>query len=348
MVRKSWFIVFAMVLVFLRKENVYGEDSTEYYVEECNEQNEDEFDLSEENSDQNIDVSRNEEDVLKAEYDISISNQPEQLSEGWNAIDGEYYYINSNGDKLTGFQNIEGKCYYLDPESEGKRLYGWRKISEKWYYFGSAEDGAMRSGWQKICGKWYYLGNATDGAMKTGWQLISGKWYYLFPENNPYGGTYGAMASNQMIGNYYVAPSGEWVTNGMVQIAQNYSSNTRYLILVDRNACKVGIFCGSRNNWNLIHFWDCAPGKPSTPTVTGQFTVGSKGHYFDSGDSRCYYFTQFKGNYLFHSVLYNKNGTLRDGRTGLQLSHGCVRLDINNAKWIYDNIPAGTKVFVYN
>ena len=50
------------------------------------------------------------------------------------------------------------------------------------------------------------------------------------------------------------------------------------------------------------------------------------------------------------SILYsiNKNGTLRDGRLGMALSHGCVRLDINNAKWIYDNIPSGTTVVVYH
>ena len=54
------------------------------------------------------------------------------------------------------------------------------------------------------------------------------------------------------------------------------------------------------------------------------------------------------GNYLFHSVLYSKyNGSLMDGRVGIPLSHGCVRLQIDNAKWIYDNIPRGTKVVIY-
>jgi len=26
---------------------------------------------------------------------------------------------------------------------------------------------------------------------------------------------------------------------------------------------------------------------------------------------------------------------------------GCVRMDINNAKWIYDTIPSGTTVVTY-
>ena len=77
--------------------------------------------------------------------------------------------------------------------------------------------------------------------------------------------------------------------------------------------------------------------------------MGSKGYYFDSGNARCYWYTQFYGDYLFHSVIYNKGSktSIQDGRLGMQLSHGCVRLNINNAKWIYDNIPSGTKVVVY-
>ena len=134
----------------------------------------------------------------------------------------------------------------------------------------------------------------------------------------------------------------------MPERANLYNSSTPYLILVNRSTHKVGVFQGWQGNWNCIQYWDCSDGAPSTPTVEGRFTVGIRGYYFDSGASRCYWYTQFKGNYLFHSVLYNKNGTLRDGRLGMPLSHGCVRLDINNAKWIYDTIPAGTTVVVYH
>ena len=57
----------------------------------------------------------------------------------------------------------------------------------------------------------------------------------------------------------------------------------------------------------------------------------------------------YSGSYLFHSVLYNRGSMtqIQDGTLGKQVSHGCVRLDINNAKWLYDNIPNGTKVVIY-
>ena len=131
--------------------------------------------------------------------------------------------------------------------------------------------------------------------------------------------------------------------------ATSYSSTTGYIALVNMTTHKVCIFQGWQGNWNCIQYWDCSDGKASTPTVEGVFRVGSRGYYFYSGDAICYWWTQFYGDYLFHSVLYNRyNGSLMDGRLGMGLSHGCVRLNINNAKWIYDTIPSGTTVVVYH
>ncbi len=134
----------------------------------------------------------------------------------------------------------------------------------------------------------------------------------------------------------------------MLNRANLYSSPTPYLLMVNRSTHKVGVFQRGAGGWEFVHYWDCGDGAPGTPTVEGVFSVGSKGYYFDSGAARCYWYTQFRGNYLFHSVLYNKNGTLMDGRVGMALSHGCVRLLIENAKWIYDTIPGGTTVVVYH
>ena len=133
----------------------------------------------------------------------------------------------------------------------------------------------------------------------------------------------------------------------MLNVANRYSSRTNWLLLINNAACRVGVYQGSRGNWRQVAYWLCSPGKPSTPTVRGEYTVTGRGYSFGHGYT-CYYYTQFYGNYLFHSVLYDQ-GTFRvqDGRLGQQLSHGCVRLDINNAKWIYQNIPNGTKVVSY-
>ncbi len=128
---------------------------------------------------------------------------------------------------------------------------------------------------------------------------------------------------------------------------KNYSSETNYLIWVNLKNFKVNIFKGSQNNWNLVHSYICTIGKPSTPTPKGVYTVGIKGLYFGVEKGyKCWYYTQFKGNYLFHSIIYNLDGSVRDGRLGMRLSDGCIRLAKENAKWIYDNIPRGTKVVI--
>lgn len=55
------------------------------------------------------------------------------------------------------------------------------------------------------------------------------------------------------------------------------------------------------------------------------------------------YNTQIIGDYLFHSVPYltrGDKGSLQPGefdKLGTSCSHGCIRLQLKDAKWIYDN-----------
>ena len=58
------------------------------------------------------------------------------------------------------------------------------------------------------------------------------------------------------------------------------------------------------------------------------------------------------GPYLFHSVLYSEKdtSTLRQGSVdnlGRPASHGCIRLSVEDAKWLYNNCAAGTTVKIY-
>lgn len=129
--------------------------------------------------------------------------------------------------------------------------------------------------------------------------------------------------------------------------SKNFSSKTNYFIWIDIPNQRVNIFTGSNNNWELVKSMICSTGKSYTPTVKGNFSVGAKGSYFIAdGGARCKWYTQIKGNYLFHSVLYdNKGERIIDGTLGVPVSHGCVRLATENAKFIYDSIPAGTAIW---
>jgi len=290
---------------------------------------------------------------------------------GWRSFNGvKYYFDPSTAMSLRWSQKLDGRWYYFDSasrmtkgivtwkdgtksyyDSQGRETGGWIQSDGAWYYFAWSDGKAVR--WhQKIDGHWYYFDS--DCRMHTGWLKWSGvqKWSYFYSNGQQAFGT-------QIIGGcrYVFDSNGETSTKpvtlpagqlAMWNKAQNYYSNTNYIILVNSRTHKVGVFRGSSYNWEPIWYWDCTTGAPGSPTVKGTFTVGSRGKSFGSGYT-CWYWTQFYGNYLFHSVLYQPGSMSRiqDGRLGISASHGCVRLDIECARWIYNNIPRGTRVVSY-
>lgn len=65
------------------------------------------------------------------------------------------------------------------------------------------------------------------------------------------------------------------------------------------------------------------------------------------------YATRITGGVLFHSVPYYKKSksalcTDKYNKLGQQASMGCVRLTVEDAKWIADNCPSGTIVEIYD
>ncbi|MDD6484319.1 MAG: L,D-transpeptidase family protein [Clostridiales bacterium] len=123
------------------------------------------------------------------------------------------------------------------------------------------------------------------------------------------------------------------------------ASNTKYLIWVSKSEYKVRVYQGSKGRWVPIRTAPCAIGAPSTPTVTGQFTYFSKERWDYSG----YYVgpvMRFYNGYALHSTLLNYDGTEYDGRVGVMISHGCVRLHPADINWLAANIPYGTKIYI--
>ncbi len=134
----------------------------------------------------------------------------------------------------------------------------------------------------------------------------------------------------------------------MAPTANAASSKTDYVVVVDRGANYVGVFAGPYGGRQAVRVMQCDTGANGA-TPAGRYTIGVRGTHFSKNNYTCYYYTAFKGSkYLFHSVLY-KRGTdeVLDGRLGESISHGCVRLSIEDAKWIYDNVPRGTRVVIY-
>ena len=104
----------------------------------------------------------------------------------------------------------------------------------------------------------------------------------------------------------------------------------------------------------LARTMKCSTGLNKTPTPKGTFSGSpvARWGYFPKFKVWAQYLYRINGHILFHSVLYNSQNesSLIQGsvyKLGTPASHGCVRLSVEDAKWIYQNCPAGTRITVY-
>jgi hypothetical protein len=96
----------------------------------------------------------------------------------------------------------------------------------------------------------------------------------------------------------------------------------------------------------------CSGGTPGNPTPLGNFTTTQKIYYswLPKYSVGAYYFVRFYGSYLFHSVPFDSSGNMiieEYEKLGTPASHGCIRLAVEDAKWIYENLPLEVEVFIY-
>ena len=95
---------------------------------------------------------------------------------GWREKDGQHYYRDFHGKKVTGWlQNEYGK-YYLGDDSY--MVTGWQTVNGKTFHFG--DDGVETVGWLDDGEYRYYL-TLNDGTV-SGEQMLEGKPYYFTPD----------------------------------------------------------------------------------------------------------------------------------------------------------------------
>ena len=128
----------------------------------------------------------------------------------------------------------------------------------------------------------------------------------------------------------------------------NIKSPTNYLITTDLKNKLTYVFEKDENgNWRQVYRWSCSVGKPSTPTITGTFYINGRKPYFGSDSYRVKYATRIKGSYYYHTVLFDPTGTeIIDDTLGAAITHGCIRLAVENAQWIYDSVLDTTAVVI--
>lgn len=131
--------------------------------------------------------------------------------------------------------------------------------------------------------------------------------------------------------------------------ALGIESKTDYLVNVNIDDQKTYVYKGNKDNWTLEKTFPCSTGTDGEETPEGSFTIKEKGDWFfsDKYKQGGKYWTQIVGNILFHSVPYDKDQkTVLDTTLNTPSSHGCIRLSLDDSKWIYDNIPRNSKVII--
>ena len=130
--------------------------------------------------------------------------------------------------------------------------------------------------------------------------------------------------------------------------AKGYSSNTNYLVWINRAYQHVNVFTGSKGNWKLTKSFIVGTGAASTPTPVGVTTVSYK---LKAGWTTGTYTVRpvvgfYPGTgYAFHSRLcYPGTDTEYDFSSGYPVSHGCVRMKHNDINWIYNNVPVSLHI----
>ena len=129
----------------------------------------------------------------------------------------------------------------------------------------------------------------------------------------------------------------------------NIESTTSYFVNVNLATQKTYIYKGKPDNWKLIRTCPCSTGISGEDTPTGSFSIKEKGDWFfsDKYEQGGKYWTQITGDILFHSVPFAKDKTtVLDYTMNKPSSHGCIRLSIDDAKWIYTTIPKGSKIII--
>ena len=300
--------------------------------------------------------------------------------------DGTFYRANNDGKVLDSTEGSKDYIGWWVTSSLGHGLQRYWLNSGKlalstlidpalghgaYWAYARPEGFVVRGKWDKGNGHVYVADN--DGVLPSvsGW-MVTGKYdggtlqrYYMDGDahaavtsffrvdgNLYYGiGWQGYVLRNSTIaydGSFYVADNDGVLTKrkyspliqSMVDRAQGFSSSTGWLVLVSRSDCHVAVFSGGRGNWNLYDDFACAVGASSSPTITGTYATQSRRPSLDT-DSRARYCTQINGGYFFHTIL-SSNSEL-----GHWASHGCIRLPVEKARWIYSNLPLRTTVNIY-
>ena len=301
----------------------------------------------------------------------STANGGEVISTAAKDVDSQLWKILPTGDNDASFYVVNVKTGYALTSSNASNTKAvcktYTKALVQKFYF---DTPIIKTGWQKVGSNWRYYdknGNAyrdafledgkyyfdKNGNVLTGWKKYGPYYYYFkgkdgreYTDNRPYMSTiFGSISGKS---NTQPRP------------------NCQYYFTIDTNRCVVTWYTKfpGTNDYNLpVVAFLCSPGKDSTPTdyterktgytrrwidlmgpSYGQFGTECKAYMYNPASGRSEHINN--GEY-FHSVAcgapndHNLNPNVYN-LLGTKQSHGCIRLGVRNAYWVFNFVDAGT------
>ena len=137
-----------------------------------------------------------------------------------------------------------------------------------------------------------------------------------------------------------------------ISVNANATSTRDYVVKINKQQNCVTIYKRtSSDKLKPVKAMICSTG---ADTPIGTFPLGEKMRWHTlMGPCYGQYCSRITGGILFHSVWYYRQdpstiSVSAYNKLGTTASHGCVRLTVADAKWIYDNVPSGSDIVIYN
>lgn len=254
------------------------------------------------------------------------------LAKGAKKIDGKIYGFHANQYyRLTGWQTMNGKRYYLN--ADGMAKTGWFTVSGK-HYYADVQTGIVQKGLQELpFGQemetkiYYFDGNYR---LKTGWQTINGKKYFFNFSETPAecyasyigSGTYGWQTMDdgniyyadsrgniktgwQTIGGqrYYFEKTGALQTNWFTISNKRYYAEPKAEDGKEQSIPAGAVAKGAKNIGGATYFFHLT----GYYRLTGWQTEGDRRYYIQStGTAKTGWFKQ--GSYWYYGTENVENG----------------------------------------
>ncbi len=144
--------------------------------------------------------------------------------------------------------------------------------------------------------------------------------------------------------------------NGDYDEVLSWPPDDTYKLIVDyHNQCVYALSKDEYGDFKVLErVMICTTGGNGHWTPEGTYHLGSSrvrfGYFVDYN---CYaqYWSQMMGGFYFHSILYSARDAEAYSMSsynnlGKAVSHGCIRLLVPDARWIYENCAPGTLCIV--